>query len=59
MGLHWEALTVDARDPAGLARWWAQALGWELGDEEPGGVEVRPPAGGARGAASWRWTPRA
>ena len=47
MGLHWEALTVDARDPAGLARWWAQALGWELGDEEPGGVEVRPPAGGA------------
>ncbi|WP_116996038.1 VOC family protein [Desertimonas flava] len=32
------ALAVDANDPPRLARFWAAALGWELGDEsgEPG-----------------------
>ena len=26
----WESLTVDARDPARLARWWAEALGYQV-----------------------------
>ncbi|WP_091108062.1 VOC family protein [Micromonospora citrea] len=38
----WESLTVDARDPARLARWWAEALGYQVVTEEPdGAVEIR------------------
>src|SRR5947209_3134142 len=36
-------LVVDAADPGRLARFWAQALGWEVGDEEPDEVDVWPP----------------
>ncbi len=28
MSLEWEQVNVDARDPAALGRWWADALGW-------------------------------
>ncbi len=45
MVITWEALTIDARDPVSLARWWAQTLGWDLMDPDPAGVEVRPPDG--------------
>lgn len=45
MTIRWEALTIDARDPASIARWWAQTLGWDLMDPEPAGVEVRSPDG--------------
>ncbi|SCL17223.1 Glyoxalase-like domain-containing protein [Micromonospora nigra] len=38
----WESLTVDARDPARLARWWAEALGYQVVAEKPDGVEIRP-----------------
>ncbi|MFY1617130.1 VOC family protein [Micromonospora sp. WMMD736] len=37
----WESLTVDARDPARLARWWAEALGYRIVSEKPSGVEIR------------------
>ncbi|MET8351889.1 MULTISPECIES: VOC family protein [unclassified Micromonospora] len=40
----WESLTVDARDPARLARWWAEALGYQVVAEEPDGVEIRQSA---------------
>ncbi len=43
--IQWQALTIDAREPASLARWWAQTLGWELADHDPAGVEVRSPGG--------------
>lgn len=36
--LLWEQVVVDASDPAGLARWWADALGWvfvSADDDEP------------------------
>jgi len=36
-------LVVDAADPGRLARFWAEALGWEVGDEEPDEVDVWPP----------------
>jgi predicted enzyme related to lactoylglutathione lyase len=36
-------VAVDAADPAALARWWAEALGWAITLEEPGEVEVAPP----------------
>jgi predicted enzyme related to lactoylglutathione lyase len=37
----WEQIVVDAEDPARLARWWAEALGYVLVDETPGEVEIR------------------
>ena len=36
-------LVADAADPSGLARFWSQALGWQVAAEEPGEVVVWPP----------------
>ncbi len=36
-------VVVDAADPAALARWWAEALGWAITLEEPDEVAVEPP----------------
>jgi catechol 2,3-dioxygenase-like lactoylglutathione lyase family enzyme len=37
-------LVVDSRDPAALAAWWAEVLGWEVvGTEDDGAVEIGPP----------------
>jgi len=41
MSSAWESLTVDARDPARLARWWAEALGYQVVNEQPDEVEIR------------------
>jgi len=35
-------IVVDAADPAGLARFWAAALGWEIAEEEPDEVVIAP-----------------
>ncbi|RKN51103.1 VOC family protein [Micromonospora endolithica] len=45
MSSAWESLTIDARDPARLARWWAEALGYQVVHEEPHGVEISPARG--------------
>ncbi len=37
----WENLVVDAHDPARLARWWAEALGFRITYEKPDEVEIR------------------
>jgi predicted enzyme related to lactoylglutathione lyase len=37
----WEKLVVDAEDPARLARWWAEALGYRIVHEQPDEVEIR------------------
>jgi predicted enzyme related to lactoylglutathione lyase len=37
----WENLVVDALDPARLARWWAEALGYQITYERPDEVEIR------------------
>lgn len=37
----WENLVVDATDPARLARWWAEALGYQIVNELPDEVEIR------------------
>ncbi|MEU9374232.1 VOC family protein [Streptomyces sp. NPDC048255] len=42
MALEWEQTVVDARDPAALGRWWAQALGWAVVNDSPEEYEVRP-----------------
>ena len=36
------ALTVDAHDPARLARFWGGLLGWETTDDPRGGVALLP-----------------
>jgi predicted enzyme related to lactoylglutathione lyase len=41
MATRWEQVVVDAEDPARLARWWAEALGYRIVHEEPGEVEIR------------------
>ena len=39
--LIWEQLIVDAKDPAALGRWWANALGWVVADDDPDEFEIR------------------
>ncbi len=41
MGIRWEQIVVDAKDPARLARWWAEALDYRIVDETPDEVEIR------------------
>ncbi|MFC4033924.1 VOC family protein [Streptomyces polygonati] len=44
MALEWEQVVIDAADPAGLARWWADQLGWVFVNEDEAGdeYEIRP-----------------
>ena len=47
MTLVWEQVIVDSADPIALGRWWAEALGWMIVDEDvddPDGpfLEIRP-----------------
>lgn len=39
-------VNLSAPDPGVLARFYAALLGWEITDEEPDWVMVRPPNGG-------------
>ena len=41
MPSRWEQIVVDAHDPARLARWWAEALGYVIVDESADEVEIR------------------
>ncbi len=41
MGSRWEHVVIDAEDPARLARWWAEALGYQITYEKPDEVEIR------------------
>ena len=42
MSLMWEQVTIEATDPTGLGRWWAEALGWVVVDDDPPVLEIRP-----------------
>ncbi|MFG3103913.1 VOC family protein [Streptomyces sp. NPDC048182] len=42
MTLRWEQLTVDAADPVALGRWWTEALGWVVVDDDTEEYEIRP-----------------
>jgi Glyoxalase-like domain len=42
MSLEWEQVIVDARNPAELGRWWQEALGWVVVNEDPEAYEIRP-----------------
>jgi hypothetical protein len=39
------AVAMDAADPAGLARFWAEATGWVITQSLPGGATLRHPSG--------------
>jgi predicted enzyme related to lactoylglutathione lyase len=41
MSSRWEQVVVDSADPARLARWWAEALGYRIVFEEADEVEIR------------------
>jgi hypothetical protein len=41
MALEWEQTNVDARDPERLGRWWAEALGWVVVNDDPDEFEIR------------------
>jgi predicted enzyme related to lactoylglutathione lyase len=40
-----DTLTVDCADPGVVARFWAEALGWQIADEGDGEFEIVDPAG--------------
>ena len=42
MALMWEQVVVEASDAIGLGRWWAEALGWVVVDEDTVVFEIRP-----------------
>ncbi|MCX3290693.1 VOC family protein [Streptomyces sp. NEAU-H22] len=44
MSLEWEQVMVDSADPEALGRWWAEALGWVVVNDEPDEFEIRPTA---------------
>ena len=45
MTLTWEELVVDCEDFVAQGHWWADALGWEIVDEDDEGIELRNPTG--------------
>jgi hypothetical protein len=45
MGLRWQNIAVDSRAPAATARFWAEALGWRITQEDADEVVLEPPAG--------------
>src|SRR5579871_5926181 len=42
MSLEWEQTIIDARDPLALGRWWREALGWVVVNDDPEEFEIRP-----------------
>ena len=44
MALEWEQVVVEAADPSALGRWWAEALGWVVVNDDPQEFEIRPSA---------------
>jgi hypothetical protein len=52
MSIRWQSVCVDATDPAGLARWWAELLGWRITFEADDEVVLEPPSGSAEDGVS-------
>lgn len=42
MSLRWDSVVVDCQDPAPLARWWADVLGWQAVQETDDEVLIAP-----------------
>ncbi len=44
MALRWQSICIDSTDPATLASWWADLLGWRITSAENDEVVLEPPA---------------
>ena len=42
MTLRIDALNVDATDAATIGRWWAEVLGWQIGEEDADSLLIAP-----------------
>ena len=49
MGLTPDTLGFDCADPVRVATFWAEALDWELADDDPEGAYVRDTSGRTQG----------
>jgi predicted enzyme related to lactoylglutathione lyase len=45
LSLYLHAVVVDAKDPVGLAQFWADALGYETHSSDPGWAWITDPTG--------------
>jgi hypothetical protein len=45
MTLTWEQVVIDCEDFIAQGHWWADALGWEIIDENDDDMEIRNPNG--------------
>lgn len=45
MSVEWEQITVASQDPVALGRWWRDALGWVIVDEDCEVVEIQSEPG--------------
>ncbi len=52
MALRWQNIGIDTTDPAPLARWWAELLGWRITFEDEDEVVLEPPAGSPQDGVS-------
>lgn len=43
MGVRWYSLVVACRDTAAQSRWWAEALGWVVEDQNENEAAIVPP----------------
>ena len=43
MTLSWEQVVVDCEDFRAQGHWWADALGWQIIDEDDESIEMRKP----------------
>lgn len=42
MALRWHSTCIDSIDPAPLARWWSELLGWPITDEDDDEIYLTP-----------------
>jgi catechol 2,3-dioxygenase-like lactoylglutathione lyase family enzyme len=54
MSLRWQSTCIDSTDPAPLARWWSELLGWPIVDEDDDEIYLRSPGAGAPELAFFR-----
>ncbi|MEZ5175506.1 MAG: VOC family protein [Acidimicrobiia bacterium] len=52
MVMRWQSISVDSNEPAAIARWWAELLGWRITHEDNEEVVLEPPAGSPENGVS-------
>jgi hypothetical protein len=44
VGLEWEQVVVDSKEPAAIGQWWADVLAWVVVNDSRDEFEIRPSA---------------